>query len=170
VSVTANARTVDATTPVLCQRVHDPSIAATEYEASALLPRFDAAHDRRCVESDDLPLDGMHLLGRFTNPSAPLAAVFEALPDKPLEPIEHPEPELAMGRLGNGVVQRAIVKVLASADGPMRLRDIHAAVEDVLGQVVSKESVSWCLRMSKSGAGLRFERVAFGSYRLMSQT
>lgn len=114
----------------------------------------------------------MRLLGRFTNPSAPLAAVFEALPDEPVERASRldPQPQVATGRLGNGVVQRAIVNVLTSADQPMRLRDIHSAVEDWLGQAVSKESVSWCLRMSRTGAGLRFERVAYGSYRLMPQT
>jgi hypothetical protein len=113
----------------------------------------------------------MHLLGRLTNPSAPLKAVFEALPDEPIEPtVRDPEPQVATGRLGNGVVQRAIVKVLASADQPMRLRDIHSTVEDLLGQTVSKESVSWCLRMSRSGEGPRFERVAYGSYQLIRPT
>jgi hypothetical protein len=112
----------------------------------------------------------MHLLEHLTNPSAPLKAVFEALPDAPLEPIEHPTPPPETARLGNGVVQRAVVKVLALAGQPMRLRDIHAVVEDRLGQAVSKESVSWCLRMSRCGDEPRFERVAFGSYRLMPQT
>jgi hypothetical protein len=110
--------------------------------------------------------------GRFTNLSAPLQAVFKALPDEPIEPSGQPDPgpQVATGRLGNGVVQRAIVKVLASADQPMRLRAIHSAVEDLLGQAVSKESVSWCLRRSRSGERLRFERVAYGCYRLMPQT
>jgi hypothetical protein len=114
----------------------------------------------------------MHLLGRFTNPSAPLAAVFEALPDEAIEPVAStiPEPSRTAGRLGNGVVQRAIVKVLAVADQPVRLRDIHVAVESLLGHAVSKESVSWCLRMSRRGDEPRFERVAYGSYRLMPQT
>jgi len=108
----------------------------------------------------------MHLLEHLTNPSAPLKAVFEALPDEPIEPTVRPEPPVATGRLGNGVVQRAIVKVLALADQPMRLRDIHSAVEDGLGQAVSKESVSWCLRMSRTGDRPRFERVAYGCYQL----
>jgi hypothetical protein len=108
----------------------------------------------------------MHLLGRLTNLPAPLAAVFEALPDEPIEPTVCSEPQIKAGRLGNGEVQRAVVKVLASANQPMRLRDINAAVEDWLGQAVSKESVGWCLRMSRSGAGSRFERVAHGCYRL----
>jgi hypothetical protein len=56
--------------------------------------------------------------------------------------------------------------VLASADEPMRLRDIHAAVESLLDQAVSKDSVDWCLRMSTEAGTPRFERVAYGLYRL----
>jgi hypothetical protein len=43
-----------------------------------------------------------------------LKAVFDALPDEPLEPIEHPTPAATAGRLGNGVVKRAVVKVLTA--------------------------------------------------------
>jgi N-acetylmuramic acid 6-phosphate (MurNAc-6-P) etherase len=55
----------------------------------------------------------MRLAGQLSNPSAPLLAVFEALPDKPIEPTAQPEPLPASGRLGNGEVQRAVVNVLA---------------------------------------------------------
>lgn len=109
----------------------------------------------------------MHLLEHLTNPSAPLKAVFEALPDEPLEPIEHPTPAPETGRLGNGVVQRAVVKVLAAAGGPMRGADIHLAVECLLGHPVSKHSVSWCLGAGARAKEPRFERVAYGSYRLV---
>jgi hypothetical protein len=108
----------------------------------------------------------MHLLGRFTNPSAPLKAVFEALPDEPIESSVRPEPPVATGRLGNGVVQRAVVKVLAAADGPMRGVDIHWAVERLLEQPVSKHSVSWCLLAGVRAKEPRFERVSYGTYRL----
>lgn len=108
----------------------------------------------------------MHLLERFTNPSAPLKAVFDALPDEPLKPIEHPTPSPGTGRLGNGVVQRAVVKVLTAANGPTRAGDIHLAVERLLGRAVSKESVSCALRRGIRGAEPRLERVAVGYYRL----
>ncbi len=108
----------------------------------------------------------MHLLGWLTNLSALLAAVFKALPDEPLEPKERPAPEHETGRLGNGVVQRTVVKVLAAANGPTRALDIHLAVERLLGRVVSKESVSCCLRQGIRGAEPRFERVAVGYYQL----
>lgn len=112
----------------------------------------------------------MHLLGRFTNPSAPLAAVFEALPDEPIEPTTHPAPELSAGRLGNGEVKRAVIKALAKADRPLRAVDIHLAVERLLGRPISKNSVGWCLAAGAKGKEPRFERVSYGSYRLVSQT
>jgi hypothetical protein len=108
----------------------------------------------------------MHLLGRFSNPSAPLKAVFEALPDEPIEPTAFPEPHVATGRLGNGEVQRAVVKVLAATAAPTRGADIHLAVERLLGRAVSKESVSCCLRKGVRGVEPRFERVAVGCYQL----
>jgi hypothetical protein len=92
--------------------------------------------------------------------------VFEALPDEPLEPIERSVPEPETGRLGNGVVQRAIVKVLAAATGPSHVADIHLAVERLLGRTVSKESVSCALLKGIRGAEPRFERISVGCYRL----
>jgi hypothetical protein len=52
----------------------------------------------------------MHLLGRYTNPSSALQAIFDALPDEPIKPTTLPEPLSAPGgRLGNGEIRRAIV-------------------------------------------------------------
>jgi hypothetical protein len=48
----------------------------------------------------------------------------------------------------------------------MRLRDIHATVESLLGRAVSKDSIEWCLRMSTDAGTPRFVRVAYGRYRL----
>lgn len=72
-----------------------------------------------------------------------------------------------MRRLGNGVVQRAVIKTLAASDVPMQLAVIHAAVEGMLGHVVSKESVSWCLRTGCGGDEPRFERASRSYYRLV---
>lgn len=99
-------------------------------------------------------------------PLRPLKAVFEALPDEPIELSVHPEPQAATGRLGNGVVQRAVVKVLAAADRPMCLADIHPAVESFIGCAVSTNSVSWCLAAGTRAKKPRFERPARGYYRL----
>ena len=93
--------------------------------------------------------------------------MFEALPDEPIESSIRPEPQVATGRLGNGVVQRAVVKVLVAAGGPMRGADIHLAVERLLGYPVSKHSVSWCLGAGARAKEPRFERVAYGRYQLV---
>ncbi len=71
-----------------------------------------------------------------------------------------------MLKLGNGVVQAAVLKVLAAADRPMRLPEVRTAVDALLGRPVSKDSISWCLSTGARGAEPRFERVARGSYRL----
>jgi hypothetical protein len=48
-------------------------------------------------------------------------AVFEALPDEPIEAKAAPESlSVPTGRLGNGEIKRAVVKVLAAAGGPIR--------------------------------------------------
>jgi hypothetical protein len=107
----------------------------------------------------------MHFLERFTNLPAPLAAVFEALPDEPIESTAQPEPLPASGRFGNGEVQRAVVKVLA-ANGPMRAADIYRAVGSLLGDRVSKDSIYSCLSTGARGSEARFERVSLGSYRI----
>jgi hypothetical protein len=75
----------------------------------------------------------VHLVGQLSNPSAALGAVFEARPDEPIKATACPEPPLEGGRLGNGVVQRAVVKVLALAQGPLTVLETQAAVVDLLG-------------------------------------
>lgn len=110
----------------------------------------------------------MRLVGQLCNPSSSLERVLDALPGAPLETAAGSCTALVptSRRLGNGVVQRTIVKVLAAADDPMRRADVHAAVESKLGHAVSKESVNWCLCSGSRGNERRFERVAYGFYRL----
>jgi hypothetical protein len=114
----------------------------------------------------------MHLLGHFSNPSSSLQAIFDNLPDGPIAPAAGGSvpPEPLMRRLGNGVVQRAVVKVLAASEAPMRLAQIRAGVAARLGQSVSYESVSWCLRTGCGGDEPRFERASYGCYRLIRPT
>jgi hypothetical protein len=126
--------------------------------------------DRKCA----LTVDGRRLcaqpevrsVGRLSNPSAALVAVFEALSDEPIKATARPEPQLDVGRLGNGVVQRAVVKVLASARRPLTVLEAHAAVVDLLGRPVSKGSINCCLSTGALGEEPRFERIARGCYRL----
>jgi hypothetical protein len=108
----------------------------------------------------------MRLVGQLSNPSAPLAAVFKALSDEPVKAVVRPEPQLDVGRLGNGVVQRAVVKVLASAQCPLTVLETQAAVAHLLGHPISKGSINCCLSTGALGDKPRFERVARGCYRL----
>jgi hypothetical protein len=108
----------------------------------------------------------MHLVGQLSNPSAPLAAVFEALPDEPIMATARPAPQLDVGRLGNGVVQRAVIKVLALAQRPLTVLETQAAVVGLLGHPVSKGSINCCLSTGALGNEPRFERVSRGCYRL----
>jgi hypothetical protein len=116
----------------------------------------------------------MHLVGQCSNPSAPLRAIFEALPDGPIvrkagSPARvAPEPKLL--KLGNGVVQAAVVKALVAADRPMRLPEVRMAVDALLGRSVSKDSINWCLSTGARGDEPRFERVGRGCYRLRRAT
>jgi hypothetical protein len=65
-----------------------------------------------------------------------------------------------------GAVQAAILKVLAAAQEPMRVRDVHAAVECLLASHVSRDSVNSCLSTKAKGKHPLFKRVGLGSYAL----
>lgn len=116
----------------------------------------------------------MHLVGQLSRPSSSLDLVLDIMDGRPGFPeppssrlvVEEPEAK----RLGNGVVQRAVVKVLAASQRPMRGAEVWTAVVALLGHPVSKDSVSWCLSTGARGEEPRFERVARGHYRLLPQT
>ena len=63
-----------------------------------------------------------------------------------------------------GWVQDAVVRVLADHEGPMRPTQVHAAVEALLGESVSPDSVSWALASDVRCPAPRFVRVARGRY------
>jgi len=113
----------------------------------------------------------MRLVGQLSNPPHPLGIVLAVPPDDLMAATRRPEPPpCKTGRLGNGVVKRAAIKVLAAADGPMRGADIHTAVARLLGYPVSKNSVSWCLAAGTQGKRPCFVRVSYGCYLLAPQT
>ncbi len=68
-------------------------------------------------------------------------------------------------RLRSGLIPKAIMRVLTDPVQPMQVCDIHAAVEDVLGQSVSLGSVkSWLCKHSHGERPLfvRLERGRYG--------
>lgn len=110
----------------------------------------------------------MRLLEHASNVSPLRQMVFDALPDVPIasrQPAVRSAAPIPM-RLANGDVQRAICKVLAVGDGPMRPAEVRPKVERLLGQPVSKNSVACCLAAGSKSAAAIFERVGYGQYQL----
>jgi hypothetical protein len=70
-------------------------------------------------------------------------------------------------QLRNGLVPRAIKQVLTEAPGPMRARDIHAAVEDLLNRSVPSSSVKCWLATNVQGERPQLVRLGRGRYRLL---
>jgi hypothetical protein len=56
--------------------------------------------------------------------------------------------------------------VLVSAQRPLTVLEVQAAVVELLGHPVSKGSINCCLSTRVLGTEPRFERVARGCYRL----
>ena len=66
-----------------------------------------------------------------------------------------------------GWVLKAIVQVLADRQEPMRAKDIHAAVEALVGEQVPRSSVKGALATNVSGSSRRLIRMARGRYVLV---
>jgi hypothetical protein len=110
----------------------------------------------------------MHLLGQLSSPSPKLLRVLRLSKDHVKLGADglRASPEPTQRRLGNEVVQRAVIEVLSAADGPMRTSDVQAGVERLLCRSGAIESVSWSLRTGPRGEKPRFERMAYWTYRL----
>jgi hypothetical protein len=107
----------------------------------------------------------MHLSGHYSNHSPELTGVLDAFPGGIPEQIGQyrPVPDAPRPlRLGNGVVQRAVIKAFVEADHAMDVGDAHAAVEELVGHPVSRDSVTSRLSSGARGADPRFERTAPG--------
>lgn len=63
-----------------------------------------------------------------------------------------------------GWVLKAIVQVLADRGEPMQVKDIHEAVEALVGEPVLPPSVKGGLAKNVAGSSARFVRVARGRY------
>src|SRR5439155_348924 len=110
----------------------------------------------------------MRLVGRLSNPSEPLDASLRWTCDHSTSRREGgARPAVPEGkRLGNGMVQRAVIKALVDAGRAMGVGEAHAAVEALLGRSVSRDSVSSSLSTGARGTRRRFERVERGWYQL----
>jgi hypothetical protein len=77
-----------------------------------------------------------------------------------------PTTTLVDKRTQRGWVLATVREVLAGAQDPMRMCEIIAKVEAVLGKPVTKSSVENCLCSNITGKHPRFERVGRGRYRI----
>jgi hypothetical protein len=64
-------------------------------------------------------------------------------------------------------VLKVIVQVLADRGEPMRAKDIHAAVEALVGEPVPRSSVKGALASDVAGSSGQLVRVARGRYVLV---
>lgn len=65
-----------------------------------------------------------------------------------------------------GWVLKTVVQVLTDRGEPMQAKDIHAAVEALVGEPVAWSSVKDALASNATGTSRRFVRVGYGRYRL----
>jgi hypothetical protein len=79
-----------------------------------------------------------------------------------------PRPTTLARSVRVGAIPGAIMRVLADSVEPMRMRDIHAEVERLLGPSVTRSAVKNYLANHCQGEQPRFVRIARGRYRRLA--
>jgi hypothetical protein len=82
-----------------------------------------------------------------------------------------PEPETAPQsqiRRRAGAVKEAVIQALATADGPMRAREIHHTAQKLAGTPLAWNTVKDCLHKNARRPDSPIQRVGHGFYRLAS--
>jgi hypothetical protein len=111
----------------------------------------------------------MGLLGCYSNPEIQgrLRQLSDKL-DRLVASDAVPRPSVRQDRkLRGGIVPKAIERVLADAGKPMRVRDVHAEVEELLGMSVPASSVKNWLAKQVQDQQPRVVRLERGRYRLV---
>ena len=67
-------------------------------------------------------------------------------------------------RRRQGALLDAVTTVIELARRPLRVREVHAAVEELYGERVPFSSVNEALSTHVNGDGGRFRRVGYGTY------
>jgi hypothetical protein len=129
------------------------------------------------LECGALPLLRMDLTGHHSNPSRPLEALLactspmqkaadrainRTVPDEPARAAH----SVAAEHRRHDWVLAAVIEVLEEHGVPMQARDVHLAVEEILGMPVRWSSVKACLAANVAEASPRFVRLAPGRYEL----
>jgi hypothetical protein len=131
--------------------------------------RLDGSISHAVISAETACRSPMGLLGSYSNPeiqgrirhlSEKLGRL--AASDVALHPSARQD-----RKLRSGLVPKAIERVLREARGPMRARDIHADVEQLLGRPVPASSVKNWLAKEVQGDQPRVVRLGRGRYRLV---
>ena len=69
-------------------------------------------------------------------------------------------------RRRQGALLEAVTTVLEDSNCPLRVREVHAAVEELHGEPVPFSSVNEALSTHARGDGGRFRRVRYGTYEM----
>jgi len=109
----------------------------------------------------------MELNGARSNPQAAvelsrLGALHDELLRKALTNPREPRPVPAKV----SPVLETVIRVLEQAGGPMQVREIHAAAEQLAGEPLLWKSVKAALAVNAEGEEARFDRVRRGYYRI----
>jgi hypothetical protein len=109
----------------------------------------------------------MALTKLLSNPVGPLKTLLEGPPRPPRRRAAPPPSRtIATRHPRAGRIIEAIVRVLGDRQETMRAKEVHAAVELLLGEPVRWASVKAALAANVTGPSPRFVRVARGRYRL----
>ncbi len=111
--------------------------------------------------------DVMDLARQLSNPTGPLKVLLEGPPKLPRR-LARVKPTGTIGARHRrvGWIVEAVVRVLVDRQEPMQAKEIHAAVEALLGEPVRWASVKAALAGNIAGPSPRFVKVARGRYRL----
>ena len=98
----------------------------------------------------------MDPIGHYSNPSSVLSAALGAGKATDRHPRRSNEvPRVIQRRLGNGVVQRAIISVFEAAGRPMRVAEVHRGVEETSGFLCPEARSTLASRWVHATASLR---------------
>lgn len=112
----------------------------------------------------------MELARTLSNPTGALKVFLEGPPTPPARPrtrSPRARRSIAARHPRAGRIIEAIVQVLAERQEPMQAKEVHSAVEALLGGSVRWSSVKAALAANIAGPSPRFVRVARGRYQLM---
>lgn len=109
----------------------------------------------------------MDLSRQYSNPSGPLKTLLDGASRRRESGAKrHPAPVRAPLRLRMGTIQAVVLDVLGDAHAPIRPREVHAAVEQRLGQPVSRDTIGSYLSVAARTAAMPVIRTGPGLYAL----